>query len=121
MAEPLPKLKPVGKVTAKASNGVPTARASDFIVDVRTVNLRRIGMTECVCVYRHTQNPAWDGLHFLRDGARALRSSILDAVAAAGPSVDIDNHRFKLPSLWERFSDADAVVLADGLARAAAS
>lgn len=117
-AQPLPKLKQPGEITAHASSSRPTASASAYRVAwVPGLRLRDTTATTAVCVTVKTHDPKVDGLHLTAPAARELAAEL--RAQATSTAVDVDNHSHGHTNVWKRFSRADALSIAGGLTAAA--
>lgn len=113
----LPKLKSAGLVGARASTGAATKRASDYDVAwVSGLAFRNSDATAAVCVTPRGKSPADSGLHLTTDAAAELADALTYAAGANFGAVEVTNHRDGVDRLWQRFSQQDAVWLADNLA-----
>lgn len=111
------KLKGLGTINAHPSTGAPTKRASDYDVAwVSGLAFRNSTATAAACVTPNGKDPRTSGLHLSIDAARDVASQLRRAAAEPGGSVDVANHSGGRENLWQRFSDADALVLADRVA-----
>lgn len=111
------KLKAVGKLGARATSLKPTKRASDYDIGwVSGLTFRNSPAIAAVCVTPRGRDPKTSGLHITTEAGRDLARLLNLAASQDQTSVEITNHSGGDVQPWQRFSNADAVLLADRLA-----
>lgn len=114
-ATELPKLKLPGLVVARVATEIPTKQASQYRVAwVDGLRFRNSDETAALCIFPARRDPYRSGLHLTFSAAQELAVGLWSA-AAGQASVQVWNHRGGEPQEWERFSAADALVLADAI------
>lgn len=112
-----PKIKSVGKLGARASAEKPTKRASDYDVGwVSGLTFRNSSSIAAVCITSRGRDPKTSGLHMTTEAGRDLARLLNLAASQEQTSVEVTNHSGGDVQPWQRFSNADAVLLADRLA-----
>lgn len=113
MVAQLPKIKGIGKIVAHAANDEATAHIAGYSVEWRSgLKFRNSAETAALCIYVSGRDPRLSGLHLDEAAARKLAADLRAEIAKPGSSVSVNNHSGGNEQIWQRFTDADATILA---------